>query len=77
MKEFPKQYDCKDRNQEPYYPIPQEKNSILYNRYRALLKDFPNVILSGRLADYKYYTMSETISNALKTFDIHESSHIS
>jgi len=77
VKEFPKQYDCKDRNQEPYYPIPQEKNSILYNRYRALLKDFPNVILSGRLADYKYYTMSETISNALKTFDIHESSHIS
>lgn len=69
VKEFPKQYDWKDKSQEPYYPIPQEKNTILYNKYRTLLDEFSNVILSGRLADYKYYTMSETITNALGAFD--------
>ena len=71
VKEFPKQYDWKDKSQEPYYPIPQEKNTILYNKYRTLLDEFSNVILSGRLADYKYYTLStQYLSNAPSAFVI-------
>lgn len=69
VKEYPQQYDSENKQMEPYYPIPQKENEILYSNYLNLSKQFPDLILSGRLADYKYYTMSETIEKALSVFE--------
>ena len=51
---------------EPYYPVNDEKNSSLYNQYRALAEKESNVIFGGRLGEYKYYDMDQVIAAALK-----------
>ena len=53
---------------EPYYPIPKPENEDKYKKYLELSKLYPSLILAGRLANYKYYTMSDTIKNALKIY---------
>lgn len=55
---------------EPYYPIPNKDNQILYDRYRAELNKIPNLYLCGRLADYKYYNMDQALEGALELCDI-------
>ena len=51
----------------PYYPIINEDNLKLYQRYQDLLKDYPQISLCGRLAEYKYYNMDVVI---LKAFEV-------
>ena len=51
---------------EPYYPVNDEKNSQLYNRYKALAKQEKNVLFGGRLGEYKYYDMDQVIAAALE-----------
>lgn len=51
---------------EPYYPINDEKNSKLYERYKALADKEDNVIFGGRLGEYKYYDMDQVIAAALE-----------
>ncbi len=46
---------------EPYYPVNDEKNSNLYQKYKALAEQSENVIFGGRLAEYKYYDMAPII----------------
>ena len=53
----------------PYYPINDLKNKELYAEYRELAKKDPKVIFGGRLAEYKYYDMDDTIEAALKTVE--------
>ena len=54
----------------PYYPIPREDNERLFKKYREYAdKNTPNVIFTGRLGDYKYYNMDQTIENALNIAD--------
>lgn len=65
VREFPK--DCK-RNDIPYYPIPQAKNLEVYNKYKEMAKDYSSILLTGRLADYKYYDMHASILKALDKF---------
>ena len=50
---------------EPYDPVNDEKNSKLYNAYRALAEQ-ENTIFGGRLGSYRYYDMDQTIAAALK-----------
>ena len=50
---------------EPYYPVNDEKNGALYRQYRALAEAEPNVIFGGRLGEYRYYDMDQTIAAAL------------
>ena len=52
---------------EPYYPINDEKNTKLYNKYKNLADREENTIFGGRLADYRYYDMHHTIYRALET----------
>ncbi len=56
----------KGKKMEPYYPIPNEENQKLYNKYKSELDTIPNLYLCGRLADYKYYNMDETLESALR-----------
>ena len=52
---------------EPYYPVNDDRNSALYQQYRLLAEQEPNVIFGGRLAEYKYYDMDKVIEQALLT----------
>ena len=53
-------------DKEPYYPINNEKNNALYQKYSELAATEKNVIFGGRLGQYKYYDMHVVISEALK-----------
>lgn len=52
---------------EPYYPINNDKNNSLYEEYKALADNTPNVIFGGRLGQYKYYDMDKVIISALES----------
>lgn len=51
---------------EPYYPVNDEKNSILYAEYKKLAEAESNMIFGGRLGEYKYYDMDAVIASALE-----------
>ena len=61
-KEYPQDWNPK---LEPYYPVNNQKNQDLYNKYLRLAKNEKNVIFGGRLAEYKYYDMDTVIESAL------------
>ena len=50
---------------EPYYPVNDEKNCALYQKYRELAMEKENVIFGGRLGEYKYYDMDATVAAVL------------
>ena len=50
---------------EPYYPVNDERNSTLYQAYKALADKESRVIFGGRLGEYKYYDMDQVIAVAL------------
>lgn len=52
---------------EPFYPVNDRKNNMLYLKYKKLADSENNVIFGGRLAEYKYYDMDQIICKALKT----------
>ena len=54
---------------EPYYPINDEKNGNLYERYYALTENEDKIIFGGRLGEYKYYDMDQVIAAALRKAD--------
>lgn len=61
-REYP---DSWNKEKEPYYPINNEKNNNLYEKYLELSKEEKNVIFGGRLGAYKYYDMDKVIEQAL------------
>lgn len=50
---------------EPYYPVNDRKNQVLYEKYRQIADKEYHVIFGGRLAEYKYYDMDKVIRRAL------------
>lgn len=54
---------------ERYYPIPNEKNTELYNKYLEKAQKLNNVYFLGRLGDYKYYNMDKAILRAIELFE--------
>lgn len=53
---------------EPYYPVLNEKNLKIYERYRQEAEKHPDVHFVGRLANYKYFNMDQAFKNALDLF---------
>ena len=51
---------------EPYYPVNDEQNTRLYDKYKLLADKESNVIFGGRLAEYKYYDMDDTIDKVFQ-----------
>ena len=47
----------------PYYPINNEKNNNLFKKYKSVANE--KVKFVGRLGEYKYYDMDDTIERAL------------
>lgn len=64
-REYPHEFST---DNEPYYPINDDKNQLIYKEYYELSKLQPNIIFGGRLAEYKYYDMHQVISSALNYF---------
>ena len=50
---------------EPYYPINDERNDQLANKYKELAAQEKRVVFGGRLAEYSYYDMAPVIEKAL------------
>lgn len=62
-KEYPHEFS---KDNEPYYPINDDKNQELFDKYKLLSKEDEYVIFGGRLAEYKYYDMHQVIEKALE-----------
>lgn len=62
-KEYPSDWKIGD---EAYYPVNDEKNTELFNKYNELAKNESNTIFGGRLGHYKYYDMDKVIIAALE-----------
>ncbi|MCH5270266.1 MAG: UDP-galactopyranose mutase [Lachnospiraceae bacterium] len=61
-REYPAEWK---RGDEPYYPVNDERNNALYNRYAELAAQEKNVLFGGRLGQYRYYDMDKVIAAAL------------
>ncbi|MGN1241353.1 MAG: UDP-galactopyranose mutase, partial [Alloprevotella sp.] len=64
--EYPDSYEP---GKTPYYPINDARNTALYNEYKALAANCPGVTFGGRLGQYAYYDMDDTIAAALAGAD--------
>ncbi|RGU91078.1 UDP-galactopyranose mutase [Clostridium sp. AF15-17LB] len=53
------------RGDEPYYPVNNERNNLLYEKYASDAAQEEKVIFGGRLGKYKYYDMHHIVAEAL------------
>ncbi|WP_315085206.1 UDP-galactopyranose mutase [Bacteroides heparinolyticus] len=60
--EFP---DSFEPGKEPYYPINDERNMRIFGQYQALARQQSRVLFGGRLAQYTYADMDDTVAAAL------------
>ncbi len=66
VKEYSLMYDGTN---EPYYPIPTEASDKQYAQYEAKAKGIKNLLLLGRLAQFKYLNMDQAIARALDLYE--------
>lgn len=59
-----KEYSINDG--EEYYPINDEYNNSLYEKYKQDASKYKNLYFGGRLGEYKYYDMNSTVLSALE-----------
>ena len=67
VKEFPVPY-VKGKNI-PYYPIPKTEYLSQHQEYVNEAKNYKNLYLLGRLAEYKYVNMDVAVKNALDLYE--------
>ena len=65
MKEYSLDY-APDTELLPYYAILNDENKALYEKYANLAKEYKNLHLLGRLAEYKYYNMDAITEKAIE-----------
>ena len=63
--EYPMMFE-EGKADEPYYPVPTDDTAMLYSKYKAKAGNYDNLILCGRLANYKYYNMDQAILAVLR-----------
>lgn len=61
-REYPQSFE---KGKEPYYPINNEENMKKLKLYKEKSALCPNVLFGGRLAQYTYFDMDNTIEAAL------------
>ena len=67
-KEYPKDWK---RGLEKYYPMNDEVNQELYNKYKDFSQN-DSIIFGGRLGMYKYYDMDKVIRAAIDIYNENE-----
>ena len=65
--EYPQAFSLGEN--ERYYPINNDKNDKLYNKYLRESKKLNNVYFFGRLGDYKYYNMDLAVERVFELFE--------
>lgn len=60
--EYPQKWD---KSKEKFYPVNNTHNNALYSKYFNLAKQESNLILGGRLAEYRYYDMHQVIASSI------------
>ena len=63
--EYPLPYKAGEER-EPYYPVPTAESQSLYEEYRAEAELYPQLVVCGRLGDFKYYNMDDALERALE-----------
>jgi len=53
---------------DPYYPVPNPENALLYKKYEALAASTRGVWFVGRLATYRYYNMDQVVGQSLALY---------
>lgn len=66
LKEYPQPY--KRGENTPYYPIFTEKNQEMYGKYADEAQKYNQLILVGRLAEYRYYDIDDMVERALQIY---------
>lgn len=61
-REYPREWKP---GEEAFYPVNDEQNQALYQRYVELAKQETNVIFGGRLGQYRYLDMDQVVLSAL------------
>jgi UDP-galactopyranose mutase len=72
-REYPDDYK---QGKEPYYPVNDETNTKLLHQYNELAAQYPNVLFGGRLAQYAYIDMDDTIELALNLAEKEQSKNL-
>ncbi|MGQ8338400.1 UDP-galactopyranose mutase [Sunxiuqinia sp. A32] len=62
-REYPHEFS---KDNEPYYPINDQKNQLVLSKYQELARKQTKVVFCGRLAEYKYYDMHQVVAKALE-----------
>jgi UDP-galactopyranose mutase len=63
MREYPRAWKSGD---EPYYPVNNPESQALLEKYQAEASKVKGLIIGGRLGEYRYYDMDQSISKALE-----------
>ncbi|NQT61438.1 MAG: UDP-galactopyranose mutase [Candidatus Marinimicrobia bacterium] len=64
-----KEYSHSGNSEDPYYPVGGKKNKAILKKYKVEVSGQENLFVGGRLGDYKYYDMDQTIAAALRTYE--------
>ena len=51
------------------YPFPSSRNQLLYKKYENKAMENPDLLICGRLGEYKYYDMDQAIARAMNIAD--------
>ena len=62
-KEYPAEYT---KNNDPYYPINDDINKEILKKYKDEFKLRSDILVGGRLGDFKYYDMDQVVASSLK-----------
>lgn len=61
--------DVWDKSKEPYYPINDDRNNDIFNQYKTLAASQSDVTIGGRLGNFVYVDMDQTVSMAMNMFN--------
>ncbi len=54
---------------DPFYPILNNENNLLFEKYNEEAGKLENILFLGRLAEYKYYNMDQVVGRVLNKFN--------
>ena len=67
LREYPQAYE-RGKNL-PFYPVFTDENRACYERYAQLAREIPELLMVGRLAEYRYYDMDDIVLRTLGLFE--------
>lgn len=70
VSEYPGNYSLTDKRfNNPSYPILNDNSKTILQNYKKLVNNINNLYICGRLSEFKYYNMEETILSAFNMYD--------